>query len=209
MRYLGSLRRQKTVRYGAWGALWLLVWFLAHSVVAALFGLAHEEAAGDLGVVMGAHVRDDGTPGYSLERRLARALELYAKGSVRYLYVSGGAPEGIIESGPVMYRVLREAGVPDSALIVDDVALTTFDTGRIARRIMDERCFDSAVVITSYYHVLRSWLALRLFGIVEVRTAHATISHEKRHPSLFFRPGMWWHEFVGFYWYPVRRVLEG
>ena len=199
-----AIRRDTLVHTALFGALILYVWCGIHSAVTAWHGLQSGETTADFAVVFGAFVKKNGEPGYNLRRRLAKAVELYARGDVPYLLVSGGAGEGIRNEGRAMHRMLRELAVPDSAIIVDTTAANTFETARITRRIMDERGFRSAVIVTSYYHILRCRLALSRFGVTNLRTAYATISHEKRHPTLFFRPGMWWHEFAGFYWYLVR-----
>lgn len=136
-------------------------------------GLRDELGPADVAVVLGNKVEVDGTPSARLQARLDKAIELYKKGFFANIIVSGGVgKEGFDEAG-VMRRYLVERGVPESQIVVDSQGNNTYMTAENAARIMDSNGWKSALVITQYFHVSRTRLALRRFGVSQLYTAHA------------------------------------
>ncbi len=74
-----------------------------------------------------------------------------------------------------MRRYLTEHGVPDRDIILDSNGVDTYHTARFVAAWMREHDAHIARIITQYFHISRTRLALKRFGVVEVRTAHADI----------------------------------
>ena len=102
-----------------------------------------------------------------------------------------------------MRGVLIQSGVPAGAIIVDRAGNNTRLTAIHAHRIMQERGWRSAVVISQYYHVPRAKLALRQEGVPQVSGAAAEYRFAWTDPLSILR------EFAGFYAYLVNPSRSG
>lgn len=120
----------------------------------------------DVLVVMGAGVRPGGEPSGALRRRVAAALE-NARGRPDALFlVTGGVGRHPPAEALVMRRLLREAGVPDECILVDDESADTLASLLCsARMLRGLEGFGAALVCTDRYHVWRCRLLLALQGI--------------------------------------------
>lgn len=135
-------------------------------------GLTDERGASDVAVVLGNRVGPDGRPSPRLRARLDRAIELHRQGRVRAVIASGGTGREGYDEAVAMRNYLVQHGVPASAVIVDSAGVDTRATAVNAPAIMQSRGWRSATVVTQYFHVPRSKLALRQQGVDEVRGAH-------------------------------------
>jgi len=94
-----------------------------------------------------------------------------------------------------MKRYLVEHGVPADAVVEDRGGENTYLTARFTADYMQQHGLRSVIAVSQYYHISRSKLALRRFGIAEVRGAHAAMVLEPREPWSLLR------ELVGYYTY--------
>lgn len=122
-------------------------------------------AQSDVIIVLGAQVKEDGTPSVALERRLTAALESYQE-RAQVIIVCGaqGANEPRAE-GDVMRDWLVEHGVPEADVVAETASFNTRENLRYARTIMQERGLSQALVVTSDYHVARALELCRQEGI--------------------------------------------
>lgn len=171
-----------------------------HLTAAIVDGLSDEGGPADAAVVLGNHVHEDGTPSRRLARRLDRALALYQAGEVPTIIVSGGQTPGYPHEAGVMKDYLVARGVPASAVVEDRGGVNTFETARFVAAYARAQGLGSVVAVTHYYHLSRTKLALRRFGVPGVIGAHAKVALEAR------EPWSWLREVVGYYVYLVRPV---
>ena len=119
----------------------------------------------DVIIVLGAQVKEDGTPSVALERRLTAALESY-RGKPQVIIVCGG--QGGNEpraEGDVMREWLLAQGVPEADVVAETDSVNTRENLHYARAIMEERGLTQALVVTSDYHVARALALCRQEGI--------------------------------------------
>ena len=119
----------------------------------------------DVIIVLGAQVKEDGTPSVALERRLTAALESY-RGKPQILIVCGG--QGGNEpraEGDVMRDWLIEKGVRPEDVVAETASFNTRENLIYARAIMEHRGLSQALVVTSDYHVARALELCRQTGI--------------------------------------------
>lgn len=112
-------------------------------------------------IVLGGGINPvDGTPLSTLAYRLDRALELYDMGYAPNIIVSGGqgADEPISEAES-MRRYLISKGIPAEAVIPEARSVNTQQNMEFSREIMTARGYDTALIVTSDYHL---WRALQL-----------------------------------------------
>jgi uncharacterized SAM-binding protein YcdF (DUF218 family) len=150
----------------------ILVFTLAATLIVA-DGLTDEIHAADVAIVPGNTVEKDGRPSERLRARLDQTVVLYRQGLFPDVIVSGGVGSEGFDEAEVMKRYLVENGVPEGRIHVDGGGATTFLTAKNAARIMRENGWQSAMVVTQYFHIPRMRLALKRSGITPVFSAHA------------------------------------
>jgi uncharacterized SAM-binding protein YcdF (DUF218 family) len=72
-----------------------------------------------------------------------------------------------------MKQYLVKHGIPAESIFVDNGGATTWLTARYASGLMKQKGWKSALVVTQYFHVPRTTLAMRRFGVSQVFSAHA------------------------------------
>ncbi len=163
-----GLRRALTL--AAVGAT--LVVLLAGAAISAA-GLADDLRASDVGIVLGSKVELSGQPSARLAARLDRGAALYAAGVFRHVIVSGGTGVEGFDEAAVMRAYLLQRGVPSAAIIVDSAGATTEASARNCAALMAKHGFSRVTIVTQYFHIARTRLALRAHGIKQIGSAHA------------------------------------
>ena len=144
-------------------------------------------------IVLGAQVKEDGTPSVALERRLTAALESYWQD--RQLIIVCGAQGGNEPraEGDVMRDWLLARGVPDEDVIAETESFNTRENLTHAKAIMEERGLREALVVTSDYHVARALELCRQVGIPA--TGKGSPSKPEYFIKNHFREGLSWVKF--------------
>lgn len=185
-----------------WVAAILGVWFTIHSALVAWDGLGDETEAADVAVVLGNRIEPSGKPGITVRVRLDRVLELYRNGKVAKIVVSGGKGVEGFEEAEVMRDDLVANGVPETDIVVDRTGADTWSTARAMRALAKEHGWTSVVVVTSWFHVSRTKLAMRRHGFRDVRGAHGRVRFDLRDAYSITR------EFFAYYDYWLLRRIE-
>lgn len=86
--------------------------------------------------------------------RMEKAAELYHEGYADYVIIT---PESE-DIYPQSTEFAVELGIPEDAIIEEYEATSTYTNAVESFKIMDEHGFDSALVVTSDYHLKRSKL---------------------------------------------------
>jgi len=138
-------------------------------------GITDTGGTADCAVVLGAGVRADGMPNSVLRERLDTALKLYQQNKVPVIIVSGADPvkgEGYSEAES-MARYLTDHEVPARAILQDHNGVNTDATARDLAAIMAEHHFKTVMIVTSYYHMTRTKMALKREKIDSFFQTHA------------------------------------
>ena len=171
------LRKLKGLSRGRRLALLALALCLAFLILSAAFivvdGLTDEVGAADIAIIPGNTVEASGAPSSRLKARLDKAAEMYERGLVGNLFVSGGTGVEGFDEATVMKRYLVERGIPQERIFTDSEGVTTYHTARNAAVLMRGKGWTRALVVTQYFHVSRTKLALKRFGVSPVFSAHA------------------------------------
>lgn len=147
--------------------------FAAAATLIVADGLTDDIRAADVAIVPGNTVGKDGRPSARLRARLDRTVALYRQGLFPDVIVSGGVGSEGFDEAEVMKRYLVENGVPEGRIHVDSGGANTYLTARNAARMMGERGWQSAMVVSQYFHVPRTRLAVKRSGVAPVFSAHA------------------------------------
>jgi vancomycin permeability regulator SanA len=115
------------------------------------------------GVVFGAGIHRDGTPSDMLQDRLQVAADLYNRGVIRFILVSGDNTTEDYDEPTVMYNYLvNNMGIPANMIERDYAGRRTYDTCARAHELWG---VDHAVLITQGYHLYRALFTCRELGM--------------------------------------------
>jgi len=93
--------------------------------------------------------------------RLNATLELYQRGKIRAIIVSGGAQEDLANDempATSMSQWLIARGVPKEKIWLEPEAKSTYEHAPLVHDVIDELGEKDLLVITSGYHLLRAYL---------------------------------------------------
>ncbi len=116
----------------------------------------------DCALVLGAGLRDDGTPSDILRDRLDEALVLYRAGRVRRILVSGDHERPAYDEPNAMRVYLEANGVPAEAVFMDHAGLDTYSSMWRARHVFGGQ---RIVVVTQRFHLARAVWCARALGM--------------------------------------------
>lgn len=142
-----------------------------------------------------------GRPSPALEARVQHAARLYLRGELELLIPTGGMGEHPPREAVLMTNILRRAGVPKDAVLLEDKATSTWDSAVRLAKIMQEKRIEEVRVVTDPLHCVRTAWAFREVGI-EARAEPAYESPMWRKP--WPRRGQLIREAVALVWYRVR-----
>lgn len=113
------------------------------------------EVSADAIVILGAAVRPDGSPSESLRARVQGALEAWRAGLAPRLVCTGAHHARPPGEAVVAAALLREAGVPPDAILLEDKSRTTLGNLRFARGLLrGDR--PTILVVTEPFHMGRA-----------------------------------------------------
>ncbi|TQV76231.1 YdcF family protein [Denitrobaculum tricleocarpae] len=152
----------------------------------------------DVIVVLGAAVWSRGRPSPTLDRRVRRGLELFRAGEADRLLFTGGLGRHPPAEAEVMRRIALDEGIDTSRIEVESASRNTMENAVNSAKIMTDRGWNSAVLVSDRIHLPRAALVFRSLGIkVRVRGVSGAWSQGP------FR--RWWHyplyEMAAFFWY--------
>lgn len=113
--------------------------------------------------------------------RTAGAIDLYKNGWAELLVFSGAAQD---KSGPsnaeAMKRQALTAGVPSSAILVDETSETTKQNAANANDLFEENNISSVILVTSAYHQRRAGLEFGQRAGGKVKIVNHPISQDNQ-----------------------------
>jgi uncharacterized SAM-binding protein YcdF (DUF218 family) len=140
------------------------------------YGQTDRATPSDAIIVLGAGTRIDGSPNRALLRRTRHAASLYKRGLATSIICTGGYTNGHPKSeAQACAEVLIREGVPDTAILRDDVSTNTMENVIEARKVMDARNLKTAIIVSDSYHLFRAeWLFREYSMTVTLSPAQAT-----------------------------------
>jgi vancomycin permeability regulator SanA len=167
-----------------WIVVMLLLWIAGHMFYTIVDGCSDDGMPADVAVVLGNKVNPDGTPSERLKHRLLCAVDLYHRGRVKKIIVSGGlGMEGVYE-GDAMRDYLVSMTIPEADILVDNAGINTRATVVNALHLRDSLNADKIIVVSQYYHITRTKMLFAKHGVrvsgaspayVEVRDVYSLL----------------------------------
>jgi vancomycin permeability regulator SanA len=149
-----------------------------------------EDLAPSVFVILGAAVWSGGRASNAMRRRVNGAL-VSAKNVPNALFlVSGGVGKHPPSEAAVMAGLLRDAGVPEKNIVLDEASGDTLQSIRNCVRILKSLpSFAEVVVCSDVYHIPRCRWLFKLYGI----STHAGQVPSGRSENKALR---WWYYYL-------------
>lgn len=113
-------------------------------------------------VVLGARVFRSGALSQVLADRMDTGIELYQKGKVRKLLLTGDHGQTSYDEVNAMRRYAMARGVSDEDIFMDHAGFSTYDSMYRARDVFKVK---KAVIVTQEFHLSRAMYIARAVGI--------------------------------------------
>ena len=146
--------------------------FLSAALLLVWNGKNDQIGNADVALVLGNKVNPDGSPSPRLKARLDVAATHFSKGRFPKIIVSGGTGIEGVPEGTAMKNYLVSQGIPEKQILVDNEGVDTRASAENAVAILNSNQMKSVFVISQYFHIPRSKLALRRLGVTPVFNAH-------------------------------------
>ena len=115
--------------------------------------LVPEDKSIDCVVVLGAGLKDDGTPNHMLEDRIKVGVEVFERTGAKYILMSGDHSDLYYDEPGAMKKYAEGLGVDPSKILIDNNGFSTYES---ITRVKSEFGFDNIVIVTQEYHVYRA-----------------------------------------------------
>lgn len=119
----------------------------------------------DVALVLGARLRDDGTPSPALVRRVEQGVELLKAGAVGHLLMSGGPTSAAGTEAAVMRGLALAAGAEAGRVAVECRALNTIQNALFCRALLRRHGWRRVLVVTDAFHVPRTRYIFARLGL--------------------------------------------
>lgn len=127
--------------------------------------VAPEEAyytAADCILVLGAGVREDGSPSNMLEDRLLTGIDIYENGLCKTLLMSGDHGHSDYDEVNCMKSYAATAGVPTEDIFMDHAGFSTYESMYRARDVFGAK---RVMIVTQEYHLYRALYVAKSLGL--------------------------------------------
>ena len=172
----------------------LLIWALSTTALAeALLSRLEDGLAiparprGDVIVLLGGGIYDkvpdltgSGAPSDVMMARMVTAIRLQRQLEVPILVSGGVVYAGRSAEAAVVGRFLRDLGVPDREVLLEDKSRDTIENARFSKVILKQHRFQKPLLVTSASHMKRSQEAFRLEGIAVTPVPAGFITAKER-----------------------------
>ena len=115
-------------------------------------------------VVLGCRLFAGGRPSERLRRRIRLGIGLYREGAAPLLVMSGGGAGPVAEAA-VMRDLAQEAGVPETALLLDPESRNTFENAANTARLLQAVGKSRVVLVSDRVHLPRAARLFRRAGL--------------------------------------------
>ena len=123
-----------------------------------------EPEKADVIIVLGAAVWPTG-PSPALQARIEHGAQVYNEGLAGYFILSGGLGQYPPSEAVAMGHVLKLLGINPSVMFFEDEATNTIENLKLSKVIMEEKGFESAIIVTDFFHLKRALKIAKDLGI--------------------------------------------
>jgi uncharacterized SAM-binding protein YcdF (DUF218 family) len=182
-------------------ALWLVVALLL-SVTIFMYGRVDQAQTADVIVVLGAGLQPDDRPGPALIRRTAQAVALWQRGIADHVICAGGFGLNRTRSeADACAQLLIDQEVPPEVIILEERSRSTEENALYTHDIMQANDWQTVVLVSDGYHLLRAHWIFERAGIVNWPSPALD-------PPFFNHFSSTLREIVAFHWLAFKTVFN-
>ena len=127
-----------------------------------IYSIEDMPSGNDAIIVLGAGVRNDGTPSDILSDRLETSLEVFKAGLGNTFILSGDHGREEYNEVRAMKEYIMTGNVDEKLVFMDHAGFSTYDTIYRAKEIFK---LEKAIIVTNEYHLPRALYIARKLGI--------------------------------------------
>src|SRR5512133_1537481 len=131
----------------------------------------------EIAIVLGAAVKEDGTPSDALMDRLQTGATLYQYGLVKRILVSGDDGGFHRDEVSVMKKTLIDLGIPEVAIDTDPHGYRTYES---CKRAIQTYHISEAIVVTQNFHLPRSLFLCNELGLNTIGVSADLHTYQKQ-----------------------------
>jgi uncharacterized SAM-binding protein YcdF (DUF218 family) len=121
-------------------------------------------------VVLGCQLFPGGRPSERMRRRVALGVGLYREGAAPFILMSGGG-NGAMAEAAIMRDLAREAGVPETALLLETESRNTFENAAYTAHLLHGIGKIRIVLVSDRAHLPRATRMFRRAGLEVIGAA--------------------------------------
>lgn len=128
--------------------------------------LVKNKITADAGTVLGAAVWGGNRPSPVLRERINKGYELYSKGIIRYIILTGGGSPGEMTEAEVSKKELLKKGVKNENILIENKSNSTLEQiSYLSKYVYNQNNWDVIVIISDNFHLLRTKQICLFFNI--------------------------------------------
>jgi len=116
-------------------------------------------------LILGAGVRDDGSPSHMLEDRLLTGIDLCENGLTQTLLMSGDHGQKEYDEVNCMKNYAAAAGIPPEDIFMDHAGFSTYESLYRAKEVFGA---EKIIIVTQKYHLYRALYVAQSLGLAAV-----------------------------------------
>lgn len=129
--------------------------------------------------------------GNDMAQRVVFGVKLFKTGYAKKIIMSGGPYYWNTTCAKIMRKHALNLGVPESAILMEEKSMTTYENAKYLSPILVDQGFRSAIVVTSPYHTRRTDIIFsQLSHNKDIDLIICTFPPEISHPK------SWWKDEV-------------
>ncbi len=149
-------------------------------------GYLSRDRSGDCAIVLGAAAWHN-KPSPVLRERLNHAIELYQHGKVQALLLTGGYGEGAdFSESAVGLEYSVSQGIPRDRIFSEEQSLSTLANLKEAKKIMDQKHWKTALLVSDPWHLKRARRMAADIGITVFASGTPSSRYESTKARMIF-----------------------
>jgi vancomycin permeability regulator SanA len=121
---------------------------------------------GDIAVVLGAAVWKNNKPSTTLSGRLNAVSELYKKGLINKIQLTGGNAPGELTEAEVAFLYLKKLNIPNDVILLEKkTSSTTEQISYIKNELINRKDYKKIIIVSDKYHFKRIMEICKFYNI--------------------------------------------
>lgn len=156
---------RKVSRTIMWIFILAITYFLITAASICIYATRDEAREADVAIVLGASVMSKGVSPV-FQERLNHSITLYENGYIDAIIVTGGVGKGNIRSdASVAKDYLVSQNIPKEKIFLEEQSTITQENLKYSKDIMNEKGFETAIIVSDPLHMKRALLMAKDYGI--------------------------------------------